>query len=136
MSVLERALKSIAVTLADEAKTYGVSIPPLPNSDDPKSVLEFLKTVADEIAKVAGASVAKECLNTLEAFLSGNASEEDVMIKCPSLEDLPASPLDPFKERIYFDFIAFTPPKKSFIFLERRKRTRSGVGQPGSPPGS
>ena len=97
MSVLEKALKSVAMLLAEEAKTYSVNFPPLPGSDDVKSVLEYLKQVAAEIEKVAGESSAKECLEAIEAAVNGSGSEDDLKIKCPISEELPASPLDPFK---------------------------------------
>lgn len=103
MSVLEKAIKSVAMLLAEEAKTYGVSFPPIPGSDDTNSVLSYLKQVLAEIEKVAGSSSAKECLEAIEAVVNGSGSEDDLKIKCPISEDLPASPLDPFKRVFLFE---------------------------------
>ena len=96
MSVIDNALKSVAMLISEEAKAYGISLPDPPNSDDTNSVISYLKQVVAEIEKVANSS-AKECLETIESALAGNASEDDVKIKCPIAEELPASPLDPFR---------------------------------------
>ncbi len=99
MSVFERALKSIALTLSDEAELYNVELPQPPDGGDDKAILEYLKEVAKKISEASGSTVADACLETLEKYLSGSASDEDILTNCPMAEELPNDALEPFRKR-------------------------------------